>query len=80
MSEERIVSTTYGLGGYDPSKPNNNITEQITEIISDEQLAEEAEAKALKMQDFTGKLEEMQSAPVATGGYASVSERVSEGV
>ena len=22
-------STTYGLGGYDPSKPNNNIIEDI---------------------------------------------------
>jgi hypothetical protein len=21
--------TTYGLGGYDPSKPNNNIVEEI---------------------------------------------------
>ena len=39
---ETIVSTTYGLGGYDPSKPNNNIIEQITAEISDEQLLFEA--------------------------------------
>lgn len=36
------------------------------------------EAKALVMQDFTGKLEEHQPMPQSTGGYASVSERSSE--
>lgn len=24
-----MKSTTYGLGGYDPTKPNNNIVEEI---------------------------------------------------
>jgi hypothetical protein len=24
-----MKSITYGIGGYDPSKPNNNITEEI---------------------------------------------------
>jgi hypothetical protein len=24
-----IKMTTYGLGGYDPTKPNNNIVEEI---------------------------------------------------
>lgn len=24
-----MKQTTYGLGGYDPSKPNNNIVEEI---------------------------------------------------
>jgi hypothetical protein len=24
-----MKSVTYGLGGYDPSKPNNNIVEEI---------------------------------------------------
>lgn len=32
MTYQRI---TYGLGGYDPSKPNNNIVE-ITEIPEEE--------------------------------------------
>ena len=47
MPETRVVSTVYGLGGYDPTKPNNNIIEQITAVISDAQLAEEAEERAL---------------------------------
>ena len=29
-------SITYGLGGYDPSKPNNNIVEEI-DIPDEEQ-------------------------------------------
>ena len=41
MSEPRVVSTTYGVGGFDPSKPNNNIVEELTEEISDEELAQE---------------------------------------
>lgn len=24
-----MKSTTYGIGGYDPNKPNNNIVEEI---------------------------------------------------
>jgi hypothetical protein len=24
-----MKSTTYGIGGYDPTKPNNNIVEEI---------------------------------------------------
>ena len=47
MGETRIVSTVYGVGGYDPTKPNNNIIEQVTAKISDEQLADEAEGRAL---------------------------------
>jgi hypothetical protein len=27
--------TTYGIGGYDPSKPNNNIVEEI-DILDEE--------------------------------------------
>ncbi len=38
MSEQRVVETVYNLGGYDSSKPNNNIIEQVTAGISDEQL------------------------------------------
>jgi hypothetical protein len=32
-----MKSITYGLGGYDPSKPNNNIVEEI-DIPDEEQL------------------------------------------
>jgi hypothetical protein len=31
-----MKSTTYGIGGYDPSKPNNNIVEEI-DIPDEEQ-------------------------------------------
>lgn len=41
MSETRVIETTYGEGGYDPSKPSNNVAEQITAVISDEQLYQE---------------------------------------
>ena len=51
MPETRIISTTYGLRGYDPTKPNNNIIEQVITEISDEQLADEAEEKALAKAD-----------------------------
>ena len=47
MPEKRVVRIVYGLGGYDPTKPNNNIIEEITTEISNEQLADEAEEKAL---------------------------------
>ena len=47
MPETRIIETVYGVGGYDSTKPNNNIIEQKTAEISDEQLANEAEANAL---------------------------------
>ena len=46
MPEKRVVRTVYGVGGYDLTKPNNNIIEEITAEISDEQLADEAEGKA----------------------------------
>ena len=41
MPETRIVSTTYGIGGYDPTLTNNNIIEHVTAEISDEQLYQE---------------------------------------
>jgi len=47
MPGKRVVRTVYGVGGYDLTKPNNNIIEEITAEISDEQLADEAEGKAL---------------------------------
>ena len=42
MPENRKVATAYGVGGYDPTKPNNNIIEEVTKVISDEELAIEA--------------------------------------
>ncbi len=51
MPETRIVSRTYGLGGYNPTKPNNNLVEQLTAIIPDEQLVNEAEERALAKAD-----------------------------
>jgi len=51
MPETRIVEIVYGKGGYDPTKPHNNIIEEITAEISDEQLANEAEEKALAKVD-----------------------------
>ncbi len=47
MAETRVIETTYGIGGLDPTKPNNNIVEEVTAIISDAELAVEAEVKAL---------------------------------
>ena len=41
MPETRVVETTYGIGGYDPTLPNNNIVEEITAEISDAQLYQE---------------------------------------
>ncbi len=47
MPELRVVKTKYGIGGYDPTKPNNNVIEEITAKISDKQLADEAEQRAM---------------------------------
>jgi hypothetical protein len=41
---KKIKSVVYGIGGYDETKPNNNIIE--TEYYTDEELALEAEAEA----------------------------------
>lgn len=51
MPETRVIRTVYGIGGYDPRKPDNNVVERVTAEISDEQLADEAEAKALAKVD-----------------------------
>lgn len=51
MPETRVVSVTYGEGGFDPTKPKNNIIEQVTAVISDDELAQEAESKALTKAD-----------------------------
>ena len=65
MTETRTVSTVYGLGGYDPTKPNDNIIEEITAEISDEQLAEEAERKAMeKAKEMIDSISNMADAKV----------------
>ena len=47
MSETRIAEIVYGLGGFDPTKPNNNVIDTKTRIVSDEELAEETDQKDL---------------------------------
>lgn len=47
MPEARVVETVYGIGGFDPTKTSNNVVEQVVRVISDSELAEETEAKAL---------------------------------
>ena len=47
MPETRVVETVYGKGGLDSTKPSNNIIQEVTAIISDAELAEEAETRAL---------------------------------
>ena len=47
MPETRVVETVYGIGGYDPSKPNNNIVEQKLAVISDEQFYQEQLAEEM---------------------------------
>ena len=43
---KKIKSITYGLGGYDESKPDNNVVETL--YYSDEEMAE-LEAEAAKV-------------------------------
>lgn len=31
----KVLSTTYGIGGYDTDKPNNNVVSQITAELVD---------------------------------------------
>lgn len=31
----KVLSTTYGIGGYDASKPNNNVVAQVTAELVD---------------------------------------------
>ena len=52
----QIKTTVFGLGGYDESKPDNNIIETI--YYTDDELAEiaEAEAKAQAKAAAEGKL------------------------
>ena len=40
---KQIKTVVYGVGGYDESKPNNNVIE--TEYYTDAELAEQAEAE-----------------------------------
>ena len=63
MPETRVISTVYGLGGYDPYKPNSNIVEEVTAEISDEQLVEESEVKILaKIDDLIDQIGNLNQA------------------
>ena len=46
LMTKKIKSITYGLGGYDESKPDNNVVETL--YYSDEEMAE-LEAEAAKV-------------------------------
>ena len=53
---KKIKTVVYGLGGYDESKPKNNVVE--TEYYTDDELVEiaEAELKAVHRQSILDKL------------------------
>jgi len=51
MPEIRTIQVVYGEGGYDSTKPNNNVIEEINTELSDEQLAGEVEEKAFSKFD-----------------------------
>ena len=42
--DKKIKSVVYGIGGYDDTKPNNNVIK--TEYYTDVELAAQAEAEA----------------------------------
>ena len=47
MPETRIIEVTYGLGGYDPTKPLNNVIDTKTRVVSDEELYQEQLAASM---------------------------------
>jgi hypothetical protein len=53
---KKIKSITYDLGGYDESKPNNNVVETIYYTTSELAELNEAEAKAKTKADLLAKL------------------------
>jgi hypothetical protein len=53
-----MLNTTYGIGGFDPSKPNNNIVEEV-ELPDPEPTPEElARASAIAKLQALGLTEE----------------------
>lgn len=76
MPETRIVSTTYGVGGFDPTKPNNNIVEERTKVISDAELAEEAEIRTLAKADqlYDAVIAEINAATNLTQAKAAMKD------
>jgi hypothetical protein len=53
-----MLNTTYGVGGFDPSKPNNNIVEEV-ELPDPEPTPEEiARASAIQKLQTLGLTEE----------------------
>ena len=53
---KKIKSVIYGLGGFDETKPNNNVTETIYYTDDEFALEAEADAKAQAKATAEGKL------------------------
>jgi hypothetical protein len=53
---KKIKSIVYGLGGFDETKPNNNLTETIYYSVEELATLAEAEAKAQAKAIAEGKL------------------------
>jgi hypothetical protein len=53
---KKIKSIVYGLGGFDETKPNNNLTETIYYSVEELATLAEAEAKAQAKAVAEGKL------------------------
>ena len=53
---KKIKSIVYGLGGFDETKPNNNLTETIYYSVEELATLAEAEAKAQAKAAAEGKL------------------------
>jgi hypothetical protein len=53
---KKIKSIVYGLGGFDETKPNNNLTETIYYSVEELATLAEAEAKAAQRQALLSRL------------------------
>jgi hypothetical protein len=67
---DKIKSVTYGLGGYDESKPDNNIVEilyyteeELAKLQADEEA--KAEAEAAEQQKFNDAVAQAVAAALA---------------
>jgi hypothetical protein len=53
---KKIKSIVYGLGGFDETKPNNNLTETIYYSVEELATLAEAEAKETQRQALLSRL------------------------
>lgn len=58
-----IISTTYGAGGYDETKPNNNIVEIVERINADECVVKEYDGDTV-VSETSISMPEMPEEPV----------------